>query len=199
MKKGTDVRKKKNVDEKIKDDFLPAVNNVLAETNVSYSFKPPAGSLSKKGANNINGNIEYSQAALDKNLLKQNVLLSYYNKDISMNARKGIDPTLFFDASKDFKLSIPQLEQILHISGKTIQNKLEKNIALGPVHSEHLLKLMALYKKGVQLFRTVDEFNHWLTKPFWFSKEQPLDWLVTPGGIDAIMDELVKMAYGDAI
>ena len=70
---------------------------------------------------------------------------------------------------------------------------------LSPVHGEHLLKLMALYKKGVELFRTVDEFNHWLNKPFWYSNEKPLDWLITPGGVDAVMDELIKIAYGDTI
>lgn len=140
-----------------------------------------------------------SDKALNSKGAAQNSLSISNNRDISINARTGIDPELFFAALKDFKLSNYQLEQLLHISSRTIQNKIEKKINLGPVHSEHLLKLMALYIKGVELFRTVDEFNHWLNKPFWFSNEKPINWLVTPGGIDAVMDELVKMAYGDVI
>ncbi len=145
-----------------------------------------------------NSSKKVSQSSKIK-ITAQNALVTYNTRDISINARIGVDPRVFFQALADFKLSNQQLEALLHISSKTIQNKIEKNVSLGPVHSEHLLKLQALYLKGVELFRTVDEFNHWLNKPFWFSNEKPADWLVTPGGIDAVMDELIKMAYGDAI
>ena len=66
----------------------------------------------------------------------------------------------------------------------------------GPVQSEHLLKLIALYDKGDQVFGNIDEFNYWLNKPFWGSSEKPLDWLITPGGVDLVILEMDRLAYG---
>ena len=91
------------------------------------------------------------------------------------------------------------LAQIIHISPRTISNYKENKKSLDPVQSEHLLKLITLYQKGEEIFGNIDEFNYWLQKPFWNEKERPIDWLVTPGGIDLIMDELTKLAYGDAV
>jgi uncharacterized protein (DUF2384 family) len=67
------------------------------------------------------------------------------------------------------------------------------------LESEHLLKLIALFTKGEELFGKVDEFNYWLQKPFWDSQEKPIDWLITPGGVDLISDELERLAHGYAV
>jgi len=70
---------------------------------------------------------------------------------------------------------------------------------LEPAQSEHLLKLIALFGKGEEIFGNVGEFNYWLQKPFWNAKEKPFDWLVTPGGIDLVFDELERLAHAYTI
>lgn len=114
-------------------------------------------------------------------------------------ARQGLKPGLFYDFAEAINISNKSLADLLNISSRTISNYKEQKKNLEPVYGEHLLKLIGLYKKGVSLFGTVDEFSYWLNKPFWNSTERPMDWLSTPGGVDLVSDELMKMAYGDAV
>ncbi|WP_052496309.1 antitoxin Xre-like helix-turn-helix domain-containing protein [Pedobacter lusitanus] len=114
-------------------------------------------------------------------------------------ARQGLKPGLFYDFAEAINISNKSLADLINISSRTISNYKEQKKLLEPVYGEHLLKLIGLYKKGVELFGSVDEFSYWLNKPFWNSKERPMDWLTTPGGVDLVADELIKMAYGDAV
>ncbi len=119
--------------------------------------------------------------------------------NLAAYARKGIKPQLFYDLAEITKMSEKNLAQLIHVSPRTISNYKESKKSLDPVQSEHLLKLIALFEKGEELFGNIDEFNYWLQKPFWNESEKPMDWLITPGGVDLVMDELLKMAYGDAV
>jgi len=114
-------------------------------------------------------------------------------------ARKGVKPELFYDLALVMKMPEKNLAQIIHVSPRTISNYKESKKTLDPVQSEHLLKIISMYELGEEIFGNVDEFNYWLQKPFWNDKEKPIDWLVTPGGVDLITDELTRIAYGDAI
>lgn len=111
-------------------------------------------------------------------------------------ARKGVKPKLFYDLAAVIKMPEKALAGIINLSARTISNYKAQQKVLEPVYSEHLLKLIALYQKGESLFGNIDEFNYWLKKPFWNSKETPLDWIVTPGGVDLLMEELDKLAQG---
>ena len=112
------------------------------------------------------------------------------------SARKGVKPKLFYDFAATTKMPEQTLAGIINLSARTISNYKEQQKPLEPVYSEHLLKLIALFEKGETVFSNLDEFNYWLKKPFWKSKEAPLDWIVTSGGVDLVMDELDKLAQG---
>jgi putative toxin-antitoxin system antitoxin component (TIGR02293 family) len=88
------------------------------------------------------------------------------------------------------------LANLLHLSPRTISNYHEKHKSLEPVQSEHLLKLISLYDKGEDVFGSIDELNYWLNKPFWDSQEKPIDWLITPGGVDLVMLEMDRLSHG---
>jgi len=92
-----------------------------------------------------------------------------------------------------------KLALLINISSRTIHNYKEQQKPLDPIQSEHLLKLIALYRKGEDMFGNVEEFNDWLEKPFWNSKEKPMDWLTTPGGVDLVRDELGRLSHGYAV
>ncbi len=112
------------------------------------------------------------------------------------SAHKGVKTKVFYDFAETIKMPEKELAGIINLSARTISNYKEHQKLLEPIYSEHLLKLIALYEKGESIFGTVDEFSYWLKKPFWNARETPMDWLVTPGGVDIIAEELDKLAEG---
>ena len=115
---------------------------------------------------------------------------------IFKHAKMGIETNLFYAFAERIKMDNKSLAALLHLSSRTISNYHQHKQTLEPVQGEHLLKLIALYTKGIELFGSVDEFNYWLNKPFWKSVEKPVDWLITPGGVDLVMQELDQAGYG---
>ncbi|WP_018615715.1 antitoxin Xre-like helix-turn-helix domain-containing protein [Segetibacter koreensis] len=115
---------------------------------------------------------------------------------IVFSARKGLKTKIFYDFAEAIKMPEKSLANIINLSARTISNYKEQQKALEPVHAEHLLKLISLYEKGEEIFGNIDEFNYWMKKPFWNSQETPIDWVITPGGVDLLMEELDKLAQG---
>ena len=118
---------------------------------------------------------------------------------IVFSARKGVKPRIFFEFADSINMPEKKLALLINISSRTIHNYKEQQKPLDPIQSEHLLKLIALYRKGEDMFGNVEEFNDWLEKPFWNSKEKPMDWLTTPGGVDLVRDELGRLSHGYAV
>jgi putative toxin-antitoxin system antitoxin component (TIGR02293 family) len=129
-----------------------------------------------------------------KNKFKDLSLLNNYS--IVVSARKGLKTKIFYDFADVIKMPEKNLASIINLSSRTISNYKEKRKSLEPLYSEHLLKLIALFEKGEEIFGNIDEFNYWLNKPFWNSERKPMDWLITQGGVDLIMEEIDKLAQG---
>jgi putative toxin-antitoxin system antitoxin component (TIGR02293 family) len=115
---------------------------------------------------------------------------------IVLSARKGLKPKIFYDFADAIKMPEKVLARIINLSARTITNYRAQQKVLDPVNSEHLLKLISLFEKGESIFGNVDEFNYWLRKPFWNSRETPIHWMNTHGGVDLLMEELDKLAKG---
>lgn len=118
------------------------------------------------------------------------------NFSIVLSARKGLNTKIFYDFAEAIKMPEKNLAAIMNLSARTISNYKESQKNLEPLYGEHLLKLIALFEKGEDLFGTIDEFNYWLQKPFWNSTERPSEWLNTGGGVDFLSEELDKLAQG---
>jgi putative toxin-antitoxin system antitoxin component (TIGR02293 family) len=118
------------------------------------------------------------------------------NAEIFKTAKSGVQTHVFYDFADTIKMHNKSLAWLLHLSPRTISNYHLNKQALEPLQGEHLLKLIALYNKGVELFGSIDEFNYWLNKPFWNAQEKPMDWLITPGGVDLVIQELDRLGYG---
>ena len=72
------------------------------------------------------------------------------------------------------------------------------NIKFSPIRSEILLKLIALYQKGIATFGNRASFITWLSKPsYGIDNHLPLDLIKTSDGIDLITEELDRIQYGD--
>jgi putative toxin-antitoxin system antitoxin component (TIGR02293 family) len=118
---------------------------------------------------------------------------------IVLAARKGIKPKIFFEFADSINMPEKKLALLINISSRTIHNYKDQQKPLEPIQSEHLLKLIALFGRGEDIFGNIEEFNYWLQKPFWNSREKPIDWLTTPGGVDLVMDELARLSHGYAV
>lgn len=56
---------------------------------------------------------------------------------------------------------------------------------------------MALYKKGQEIFGNFEAFNQWLKQPaYGLGGIIPFGLLYTQGGINLVMDELLRIEYG---
>ncbi|HMH23418.1 MAG TPA: antitoxin Xre/MbcA/ParS toxin-binding domain-containing protein [Puia sp.] len=117
---------------------------------------------------------------------------------ILLNAKKGLKSQAVFDFISISQFPNLLIEQLLKKSLKTFSNYKENNTLLDAVISEKLLKLFALYDKGLSVFGSVDEFNKWIVEPaFGLGNQVPTDLLDTITGIDLVGEELTRIEYGD--
>lgn len=120
-------------------------------------------------------------------------------RTLSAYARKGLTPEVFYSFADISHLTDTKLGKLINMHPRTIRNYSENKKTLEPIVSEHLLKLIALYGKGEEVMGNIEEFNYWLNKPFWNAREKPVDWLVTPGGVDLVSDELDRLSQGFSV
>jgi putative toxin-antitoxin system antitoxin component (TIGR02293 family) len=111
----------------------------------------------------------------------------------------GISANTFFDLVIITGIDKNQLaENIFEISLKTINRYKQENKKLNPRNSELILKLLALYNKGIEVFGKLESFNNWLMKPaFGIGNKTPFSLMNTSTGIDLIFEELIRIEYGD--
>jgi putative toxin-antitoxin system antitoxin component (TIGR02293 family) len=86
------------------------------------------------------------------------------------------------------------------VSEKTFQSYRSSKAKLNINFKEKLLLLLSLYKQGVRVFGSKEEFNDWLENPnFNFNNRRPVDFFETISGIRYIQDRLTGIEYGDNV
>jgi putative toxin-antitoxin system antitoxin component (TIGR02293 family) len=115
-----------------------------------------------------------------------------------MEARKGVLAKTAFDVAALLLLQTDELADLLHTTTKTLRTYRQGKKRLGPAASEQVLKLLALARKGEEVFGSAAAFRRWLEKPaYGLDSQPPLSLLETSGGIDLVADEVARIAYGD--
>jgi len=71
-------------------------------------------------------------------------------------AMTGVATDLFYSFAETVKMGNKSLAAILHLSSRTISNYHQNKQTLEPVQGEHLLKLIALYDKGIEIFGSIE-------------------------------------------
>ncbi len=138
-----------------------------------------------------------------KNSSTEDILKTYRplfeeNGDLIANAQNG----LAVSAVNDFIIlsgkSQKEVAELIHTTPKTLQNYASGAKKLPTIQSELLLKLFALYYKGLGIFDGAKSFNSWLSAPaFGLYNVVPDTLLTTSTGINEVIDELIKIEYGD--
>jgi len=117
---------------------------------------------------------------------------------ILLHAKKGLKPQAVFDFISISQFPNQFVEQLLNKTLKTFTNYKEQNTSLDSSVSEKLLKLFALYDKGILVFSSIEEFNKWMETPaFGLGNQTPMTLLDTITGISLVEEELSRIEYGD--
>ncbi|MEM1321169.1 MAG: antitoxin Xre/MbcA/ParS toxin-binding domain-containing protein [Bacteroidota bacterium] len=132
-------------------------------------------------------------------------ILGKYEKAIensySLNLRsnQGVSAEIIYDIVKLSNLKEQFLaKNIFNFSTKTLRRYRDAHKILNPKDGEIALKLVALYKKGIEIFGEPSSFNSWIRKPaFGLGNVIPLNLMNTSTGVDLIMEELIRIEYGD--
>ncbi|MEQ8472903.1 MAG: DUF2384 domain-containing protein [Marinoscillum sp.] len=111
-------------------------------------------------------------------------------------AQRGVSASIFDDVVSLYG-HVSYISEIIELNPKTIKKYKAENISFSPLRSELLLKLVALFQKGVAVFGTRDAFLTWLGKAaHGLGGLIPFDLLKTSDGIGLVDDELDRIQYG---
>jgi putative toxin-antitoxin system antitoxin component (TIGR02293 family) len=94
-------------------------------------------------------------------------------------------------------LTLQEWAEYLHLSERTIQRYKKENKSFNPIHTDRIVVIELLYKKGVQVFGIEENFYTWMdTKIIALGGVKPKDLLDTSFGITMVYDELGRIEHG---
>jgi putative toxin-antitoxin system antitoxin component (TIGR02293 family) len=122
------------------------------------------------------------------------------NKDVFMlikSTREGVDYDTFDKLSDRFPLNNSDWSKILNVSDRTMQRYKREKKRFDSIHSERLLLIMLLFKKGVEVFGSTDNFIKWVnSENMSLGGVKPMNMLDNSFGVNMIKDELVRIEHG---
>ncbi|NLN32864.1 MAG: DUF2384 domain-containing protein [Flavobacteriaceae bacterium] len=97
-------------------------------------------------------------------------------------------------------LSDEIISKWLNITTRTYRNYKTKDTEIKENTKEHIVSILSLYKHGMEVFSTKDEFENWLTLPNPFlDNKAPMDFMDTISGIQLIDNRLTAMEFGENV
>ncbi|MFT4532866.1 MAG: putative toxin-antitoxin system antitoxin component (TIGR02293 family) [Saprospiraceae bacterium] len=110
--------------------------------------------------------------------------------------KDGLDYDTLIDFMEMAEFHLDEMAIILHINSRTIR-RLDSKVTLNIDLSEKLLELMRLYKFGIEIFGDMAVFNVWIRRSIrGLGDVTPMSLLDTGIGVEIVMDELERLAYG---
>lgn len=112
--------------------------------------------------------------------------------------KRGVDADAAFLIAERSGLHKETIANLLETSLKTLRRYQKEHKKLNAKESELILKLSDLFDRGEQVFGNMTEFRHWLETPaYGLDHQVPLELLYTSEGINLVLDEIERIAYGD--
>jgi putative toxin-antitoxin system antitoxin component (TIGR02293 family) len=113
-------------------------------------------------------------------------------------AAAGIPASAIFDLIDLTHLDKKFFAGMLNLSTKTLDRYRQGDKQLNPASGELMLKILSLFKKGEKIFGNSEEFQKWIEQPaYGLGFKIPKELMQTTSGIDLVVDELVRIEYGD--
>lgn len=110
--------------------------------------------------------------------------------------KEGLDYDTLNGFMKMAEFHMDEMAHILHVNSRTIR-RLDTKATLNIDLSEKLLELLRLYRFGIEIFGDLDVFNVWIRRSIrGLGDVTPMSLLDTGIGVEIVMDELERLAYG---
>ncbi len=114
------------------------------------------------------------------------------------SANQGLTTSTMDDLIRISRRSRESFAERLSISVKTIERYKKENKSFDPLKGELILKWVQMYLKGIEVFGSARSFNNWLSRPAaGLGGIVPDEITTTTGGINLILDELIRIEFGD--
>ena len=111
--------------------------------------------------------------------------------------RKGVDYDTFDRLTEPFSLNSTDWSRILNVSERTIQRYKREKKKFDSIHTERLLLIMLLFKKGIEVFGSTSNFITWInTQNISLGGIEPMSLLDNSFGINMVKNELLKIEHG---
>ncbi len=108
----------------------------------------------------------------------------------------GLGYNTLIDFMKMAEFHMDEMADILHVNSRTIR-RLDSKVVLNIDLSEKLLELLRLYRFGIEVFGELGVFNVWIRRSIrGLGDVTPMSLLDTGIGVEIVMDELERLAYG---
>lgn len=140
---------------------------------------------------------------MDENSILNEAAISYQtlgNKSIMSlikTVREGISFSAFMALVNKSPFNVNEWSAFLHLSERTMQRYKKEEKAFDPIHSEKILEITLLYKKGVEVFGDTERFNAWLqANNIALGNVKPRELLDNTFGISLLKDELGRIEHG---
>ncbi|RYY37047.1 MAG: DUF2384 domain-containing protein [Sphingobacteriaceae bacterium] len=111
--------------------------------------------------------------------------------------REGVAFPYLSKLSAFIHFTIEEWAAYLHLSERTLQRYKKDKKAFDPIHSERIVQIELLYKKGMDVFGNGPNFHTWMeTKSIPLGGVNPKALLDTAFGINMVKDELTRIEHG---
>lgn len=111
--------------------------------------------------------------------------------------REGVAFPYLSKLSAYIHFTIEEWSAYLHLSERTLQRYKKDKKAFDPIHSERIVQIELLYKKGIEVFGSAENFHTWMeTKSIALGGVTPKELLDTAFGINLVKDELIRIEHG---
>ena len=111
--------------------------------------------------------------------------------------RKGIEYSLFQSIVTTGPFTIKEWVKFLHITERTLQRYKKENKSFEPLHSERILEIAQLQKRGKDIFGNTENFSQWMnSKIIALGGIKPKELLDNSFGITVLNHELTRIEYG---
>lgn len=120
------------------------------------------------------------------------------NLDLIAAARKGLHKSALRSLCETFEIMLSDLEPILSVSKRSLQRyEAQGDKVLPKPLSDHILQLLKVYERALEVFGTREKALEWLKSPIVALGHQiPFSLLDTSAGIEMVMAEFVRIDHG---
>lgn len=141
-------------------------------------------------------------AISEQNKPSADIFFKIFHKELSSDmdviemSQHGITKASLMAFIRFLKISPEQFSKLLPITLRTIQ-RYPSEKRFNPTISEHIILLVILVRKGIEVFESLENFMRWFNTPSQaLGQRQPCDLVSFKVGTQMVMDELGRIEYG---